>query len=128
MSATHSRSPFGDHCWVSQTECNFDLYLAKARGVIEKQKKAEALACVGSFFKAKLKAVTIIHVMYHSTQQSNACDESTLRVRERCVSHGGLDSRSRCLRASYLLCRAARPGSKRGDGVENARGGEAAGA
>eukprot|EP00965_Chrysotila_dentata_P024008 795256-Pleurochrysis_carterae.AAC.3 len=47
--------------------------------------KAEALACVGSLFKAKLKAVTV-HVMYHSTQQSNACEESTLTVRERCVS------------------------------------------
>eukprot|EP00965_Chrysotila_dentata_P145294 4798963-Pleurochrysis_carterae.AAC.1 len=57
--------------------------LAKARN------KAEALACVGSHFKAKLKAVTT-HVMYHSIQQSiqpsNACEESLLKVRERCVS------------------------------------------
>eukprot|EP00965_Chrysotila_dentata_P146074 4825396-Pleurochrysis_carterae.AAC.2 len=42
---------------------------------------AEALACITSLVKAKLNAVTI-HVMYHSTQTSNACKESTLKVRE----------------------------------------------
>eukprot|EP00965_Chrysotila_dentata_P092777 3063440-Pleurochrysis_carterae.AAC.1 len=37
------------------------------------------------------------------TQKSIACEESTLRVRGRCVSHEGLGSRRRILRASYLL-------------------------
>eukprot|EP00965_Chrysotila_dentata_P236606 6201417-Pleurochrysis_carterae.AAC.1 len=60
----------------------------------EARNKAEALACVVSLFKAKPKAVTI-HVTYHSTRRSIACEESTFKVRERCVSHGGLDSRRR---------------------------------
>eukprot|EP00965_Chrysotila_dentata_P083888 2768388-Pleurochrysis_carterae.AAC.1 len=58
--------------------------------------------------------------MYHPTQKSNACEESTLRVSEKCVSHGGLDSRRKS--------RAARTGNKRRGGVENATGGGAAGA
>eukprot|EP00965_Chrysotila_dentata_P189389 6173292-Pleurochrysis_carterae.AAC.1 len=51
---------------------------------------------------------------------SVACEESTLKVKVKCMSHGGLDSRMRS--------RAARPGSERGGGVENVRGGGAAGA
>eukprot|EP00965_Chrysotila_dentata_P032188 1073592-Pleurochrysis_carterae.AAC.1 len=48
--------------------------------------EAEALVCVESrLFKAKVKAVAI-HVMYHSIPQSNACEESPLKVREKCVS------------------------------------------
>ena len=38
-----------------------------------------------SSFQGKGKAVTI-HVMYHSIQQLDACEESPLKVRERCVS------------------------------------------
>ena len=43
------------------------------------------------------------HIRSHSTQKSKACEESTLEVRESSVSHGGLDSRRRSLRASCLL-------------------------
>eukprot|EP00965_Chrysotila_dentata_P221069 6192174-Pleurochrysis_carterae.AAC.2 len=80
--------------------------------------------------------------MYHSKQESNACKESTLKVRARCVSHGGLDSWRRSLLAYHLLgvvclwpleartswCagRAARARSERGGGVKNAMGGRAA--
>eukprot|EP00965_Chrysotila_dentata_P223048 6193358-Pleurochrysis_carterae.AAC.3 len=59
------------------------LTTAALQGSLRKAKnKAETLACVGRLFKAKLKAATI-HVMYHSTQQSKACEESTLKARER---------------------------------------------
>eukprot|EP00965_Chrysotila_dentata_P237241 6201778-Pleurochrysis_carterae.AAC.3 len=64
--------------------------------------------------------------MYHPTEKSIACEESTLRARERCMSHGEDNLRRRSLRASHLLCR--RLGSERGGGVENAMGGGAAGA
>eukprot|EP00965_Chrysotila_dentata_P021890 724650-Pleurochrysis_carterae.AAC.3 len=47
----------------------------KPRESWKSENKSEALACVGSLFTAKLK----IHVMYHPTQKSNACEESTLR-------------------------------------------------
>eukprot|EP00965_Chrysotila_dentata_P260324 6213865-Pleurochrysis_carterae.AAC.1 len=57
--------------------------VVQSQGSLRKARnKAEALACVRSLFKAKLKAVTI-HVMYHSIQQSiqqsNACEESPLK-------------------------------------------------
>eukprot|EP00965_Chrysotila_dentata_P160671 5305467-Pleurochrysis_carterae.AAC.1 len=61
-------------------------YTSQSKGsLIKARNKAEALTCVSCLFKAKLKAVPI-HVMYHSIQQSNACEESPLNMRERCVS------------------------------------------
>eukprot|EP00965_Chrysotila_dentata_P016984 563849-Pleurochrysis_carterae.AAC.1 len=64
----------------------FRFVFSLSQGSLRKlRNKAEALACVGSLFRAKLKAVAV-HVMYNSIQQLNACEESTLKVREKCVS------------------------------------------
>eukprot|EP00965_Chrysotila_dentata_P240270 6203618-Pleurochrysis_carterae.AAC.1 len=75
--ATRTRDADGDNFFcdpdeLHPRECNSDLFLAKAKGVLEKREnEAEALACVGGrLFRAKL----------------NACEESPLKVRERCVS------------------------------------------
>eukprot|EP00965_Chrysotila_dentata_P091317 3015209-Pleurochrysis_carterae.AAC.1 len=58
----------------------FRFVFSQSQGSSRKARnEAEALACVGScLFKAKLKAVAI-HVMHHSLQQSNACEESPLK-------------------------------------------------
>eukprot|EP00965_Chrysotila_dentata_P064982 2154553-Pleurochrysis_carterae.AAC.1 len=66
--------------------------------------------------------------MYHFTQKSNACEESTLRI-EKKVSVPWRARLAEEKSAGFLPpCRAARTGSKRGGGVENATGGDAAGA
>eukprot|EP00965_Chrysotila_dentata_P211421 6186450-Pleurochrysis_carterae.AAC.5 len=50
------RAPF---TYVSQRKRNFEMFLAKAKGVFQKrgESKAEALACVGVFQQAKPKTV-----------------------------------------------------------------------
>eukprot|EP00965_Chrysotila_dentata_P221093 6192190-Pleurochrysis_carterae.AAC.3 len=81
----------------------FRCLLSQSQGSLRKARnQAEALACVESIFTAKLKAVSI-HVMYHSTHLLNACKESTLKVRERCVKIAFRRSLLMSLRCNYAV-------------------------
>eukprot|EP00965_Chrysotila_dentata_P250668 6209592-Pleurochrysis_carterae.AAC.1 len=70
---------------VSQRECNFKLFLAKAKEVLEKGKQGAGASMRRSLLTSKTKTVKspVMYLLSHPKEGSFACKENTLRVRER---------------------------------------------
>eukprot|EP00965_Chrysotila_dentata_P196179 6177425-Pleurochrysis_carterae.AAC.2 len=74
ISTTHT-------CW-SRKECDFELLLANAKGVLEKKRQGGGASMSRSLLESKTKTVKC-RIMYHFIQGPIACKESTVSVRER---------------------------------------------